>query len=544
MTLKENDMKKHIDLGSRGTVRCLGRFVLFSASTLFVLYSFNPSLMASQATASPTVRPPIEAPSDETAVVTKHQIMVDGKPLKYTARAGYLPIRDQFGDTKAQWFYIAYTAEETEKKGQRPVTFVWNGGPGAPSSPLHFQLLGPRRRLTEKESGSTSAYPVVDNNETLLRYTDLVMVDPVGSGYSYPVKPEYGSLFWGVQQDLDSVVEFIRIYLTHSGALGAPIFLVGESYGTFRAAGVAAKLVDKEYPLMGVVMISSLLNMKEEGGVNSLALALPSYTAAAFFHKKLPPDLQKDLGDTLRQAEEWAIGDYTVALMKGDRLGNAERETVAAKLARFTGLDKAFIEKNNLRVSVDQFGQQLLASEKKAIGHYDSRITAETKRSSYDVGDDPSLFARGRNPFLFTTYLRSELDIKIDRPYQGPFGGFWPPSKTPRGDWMAFRFDWGTPLDSKLDQSAALSGALRMKDDLRVMFVSGLYDLVTTYFVTDYDISQLSLDPKLRGHVEHKRYEGGHMIYEDNEARLKLIKDISAFVQGALAAEKKSLAEH
>jgi carboxypeptidase C (cathepsin A) len=511
---------------------------------LFLFVALVPALAGAQAKAQPSVPPPIGAANEEAVVVTKHQITVDGKPLKYTARAGFLPICDQFGEAKAQWFFVAYTVDETEKKDRRPVTFVWNGGPGSPSSQLHFQLLGPRRRLTGGESGSTSAYPVVDNNETLLRYTDLVMVDPVGTGYSYPVKPEYGSLFWGVEQDLDAVVEFIRIYLTHFDALRAPIFLVGESYGTFRAAGVAGKLVDKEYPLLGVVMISSLLNMKEEGSAMSLPLAIPSYTAAAFFHKKLPPDLQKDLNETLHQAEEWATGEYTVALMKGDRLGDAEREAVATKLARFTGLDKAFIVKNNLCVSVDQFGQELLASEKKAIGHYDSRVTAEIKGSSYDVGADPSLFARGRNPFIFTTYLRSELNIKIDRPYQGPFGGFWPPSKTPRGDWMAFRFDWGTLLDSKLDQTTALSGALRTKDDLRVMFASGLYDLTTTYFATDYEISHLGLDPKLRGHVEHKLYPGGHMTYEDNEARLKLIKDIAAFVQGALAAGKKEQAEH
>jgi carboxypeptidase C (cathepsin A) len=508
-------------------------------SIFFLFLALAPALAATREKAPPSVPPLAGAANDEAVVMTKHQITVDGKPLRYTARAGYLPICDQFGEAKAQWFYIAYTVDEAEKKSRRPVTFIWNGGPGSPSSQSHFQLLGPRRRLTSGESNSTTAYPVVDNNETLLRYTDLVMVDPVGTGYSYPVKPEYGSLFWGVEQDLDSVVEFIRIYLTHSDSLGAPIFLVGESYGTFRAAGVAGKLVDKEYPLMGVVMISSLLNMKEEGSALSLPLAIPSYAAAAFFHRKLAPDLEKDLNETLRQAEEWAMGEYPMALMKGDRLGDAEREAVAAKLARFTGLDKAFIVKNNLRVSADQFGQELLASEKKAIGHYDSRVAAEIKGSSYDVGADPSLFKRGGNPFLFTAYLRSELGINIDRPYQGPFGGFWPPSKTPRGDWMAFRFDWGTLLDSKLDQSNALSGALRMKDDLRVLFASGLYDLTTTYFATDYEISQLGLDPKLRSHVEHRRYAGGHMMYEDNEARLKLMQDIGAFVQATLAAGKK-----
>jgi carboxypeptidase C (cathepsin A) len=512
------------------------------APPIFLLFLFSvlaPALAASQATPQPSGAPSSGAANDGALAVTKHQITVDGKPLRYTVRAGYLPIRDQFGETKAQWFTIAYTADETSTKTPRPVTFIWNGGPGSPSSPLHFQLLGPRRRLASGESNSTSSYPVVDNSETLLKLTDLVMVDPVGTGYSYPEKPEFGNLFWGVEQDLDSVAEFIRIYLTRSDALGAPIFIVGESYGTFRAAGVAAKLVDKEFPLMGVVMISSLLNLQREGGDMALPLAVPGCTAAAFYHKKLPPDLQKDLGETLRQAEEWALGEYTAALMKGDRLGEAEREAIATQLARFTGLDKAFIEKNNLRVSVDQFGQQLLASEKKSIGHYDSRVAAEIKGSSYDVGDDPSLFKRGDSPFLFTTYLRSELDIKLDRPYQGPFGGFWPPSKTPRGDWMSMRFDWGNPFDSKLNQAPALARALRMKDDLRILFASGLYDLTTAYFSTDYEISHLGLEPDLRGRIEHKRYAGGHMIYEDNEARLKLSQDIAAFIQGVVAAGKK-----
>lgn len=266
----------------------------------FLIFSWELPLAASQTTAKAAKG---SCPEDATAV-TKHQITVDGKVLKYTARAGFLPIRDQFGETKARFFYTAYTLDGERNTGLRPVTFVWNGGPGAPSSLLHFSLLGPRRKVSGGNSGQSASYPVVDNNETLLRYTDLVMVDPIGTGYSYPSKPEYSELFWGVSQDLDSISEFIRIYLTHYDILEAPIFLIGESYGTFRAAGVAEKLVNKEYSLMGVVMISTTLKLGSESDM-SLALHIPSYTATAFYHKKLLPELQADLQDTLRRAETW-----------------------------------------------------------------------------------------------------------------------------------------------------------------------------------------------------------------------------------------------
>lgn len=514
---------------------CIKLFVFIT----FAIFVSAPSLLPSQTVSQMSEN----SFADETPTVTKHQISVNGKILKYTARAGFLPIRDQFGETKARFFYVAYTLDDPGNKTCRPVTFVWNGGPGAPSSMLHFQLLGPRRRISAEDANPSSRYPVVDNNETLLAFSDLVMVDPIGTGYSYPLKPEYGSLFWGSQQDIDSVAEFIRIYLTHYDALEAPIFLVGESYGTFRAAGVAQKLVDKEFRLMGVIMISTVLTMGTDK-VLSAALNLPTYTAAAFYHKKLPPDLQADFGQTLHQAEAWAESEYTVALMKGDRLGASQRQAAVAKMARFTGLDPSYIDKNNLRVGTDQFAQQLLSSEKKFVGHYDSRRTGESDGGPYDPMKDPSLISRGGNPFLFVTYLRSELGFKIDNLYRGPFGGIWPPPSTPRGDWMAFRWDWGSLLDDKLDQSSALAKALRMKDDLRVLFASGYYDLGTGYFATEHTIAHLGLDPKLRGHVDHKCYLGGHMMYEDNDVRLKLMQDLFSFMQSALAAKGKNEPAH
>jgi carboxypeptidase C (cathepsin A) len=534
MNLEEEGMKNPNNLIFKEKANRHSLVAFLTVFTLFLIFSWGFPLAASQTTVKAAKA---SCPEDMTAV-TKHQITVNGKVLKYTARAGFLPIRDQFGETKARFFYTAYTLDGEQNTGPRPVTFVWNGGPGAPSSPLHFSLLGPRRRASGENPGQSSFYPVVNNKETLLRYSDLVMVDPIGTGYSYPLKPEYGKLFWGVSQDLDSISEFIRVYLTHYDLLEAPIFLIGESYGTFRAAGMAEKLVNKEYSLMGVVMISTTLKLGLESDI-SLALHIPSYTATAFYHRKLPPELQADFQETLRQVETWAETEYVGALMRGDRLSSQERQAVIDNFARFTGLDAKFIDKSNLRVNVDQFSQQLLAAEKKSVGKYDSRVTKETGGGAYDPTKDPSLISRGRKPFLFVTYLRSELKFRIDRLYRGPFGGIWPPPSTPRGDWMAYKWDWGSLFDNKLDQSTALAKTLRMKDDLQVMFASGLYDLATPYFVTDYTISHMGLDPKLRSRVEHKCYSGGHMMYQDDEVRLKLMHDIFSFYESILAKGKK-----
>lgn len=508
---------------------------------LLIFMSFFVFQMGSElAAAVRTIPLAGESFSGEKTSETRHQISVNGKILKYTARAGFLPIRYQFNDTKALFFYTAYTLDEAENKAPRPLTFAWNGGPGAASSLVHLGVLGPRRAksLNEYET-PPPPYQLIDNPESWLSFTDLVMVDPIGTGYSHALKPEYGKLFWGVSQDVDSITEFIRIYLTHYDSLDTPIFLLGESYGTFRAAGVAERLVNKGLSLHGVLVIGSILNMRSSGDL-SLALLFPSYTAAAFYHKKLPAGLQEDLQSTLQQVEIWAETEYVGALMRGDRLSSEERQAAVASFARFTGLDPEFIDKNNLRVEMNKFANQLMASEKKFVGHYDSRILGELGDPSgpYDPTKDPSLKSNGISN-LFVPYVRSELGFKIDRPYQGPFGGFWPPSSTPRGDWMAYRWDWGSILDDKLDMSAALARALRKNSSLRVYMVSGYYDLATPYFVTENTISHMGLDPELREHVVHRVYPGGHAIYLDDDIRLRLTRDAASFYQSALAAGEK-----
>lgn len=516
-----------------------GRTIRFVFLLVFILlFVFSPS--SSLAALLKVAQSSTSSFAEDMTSETKHQLSINGKILKYTARAGFLPIRDQFNETKALFFYIAYTLDEDESKAQRPVTFAWNGGPGSASSLLHLGMLGPRRAKSLSEYATEPPpYQLVDNKETWLRFTDLVMVDPIGTGYSFPLKPEYGKMFWGVDQDLNSIAEFIRIYLTHYDCLNAPVFLTGESYGTFRAAGVAEKLLEKRISLKGIILISTVLNMQARSDM-SLALLFPSYTATAFYHKKLSPELQADFGKTLQQAEAWAESDYVVTLMKGDRLSSQERQEALKQYAHLTGLDPKFIEKKNLRLNKEQFSPQLLLSEKMFVGHYDSRITGKSgdQAGPYDPTKDPSLSSNGISS-LIVPYIRSELGFKIDRPYQGPFGGFWPPSSTPRGDWMAYRWDWGSLLDNKLDKSSALARAMRRNANLRVFAASGYYDLATPYFATEFTFSQMGLEPELRGHIIHKTYPGGHMMYLVNDIRSDLTQDIAAFYKNTLEEKEK-----
>lgn len=512
-----------------------GRLVLLLVLVFFLFISTESELAAIDRDLRTTEGSSAEARS----VNTKHQISIGGKILKYTAHAGFLPIRDQFNEIKALFFYVAYTLDDVDSGRPRPVTFAWNGGPGAASSLVHLGFLGPRRAKSISEYETPPPpYELVDNAETWLRFTDLVMVDPIGTGYSYALKPEFADLFLGVSQDIDSVTEFIRIYLNHYDVQDAPVFLLGESYGAFRAAGVAEELVNRGISLNGVFMIGSVLDMRTSSDL-SLALLIPSYTAAAFYHNQLSPDLQGDLKSTLRQAEIWAETEYVGALMRGDRLSGEERQAATENLARFTGLSREVIDDNNLRIEMNEFAGQLMASEGKFVGHYDSRILGESgdASGSYDPNNDPSLRSNGISA-LFVPYVRSELGFKTDRPYQGPFGGFWPPSSSPRGDWMAYRWDWGSILDDKLDMSAALARAMRKNSGLRVFMVSGYYDLATPYSITENTISRMGLGPELRKNIVHEVYPGGHAIYLDNDNRLRLAKDAAAFYEGNLGADE------
>ncbi|HXX01924.1 MAG TPA: hypothetical protein VEJ00_11980 [Candidatus Acidoferrales bacterium] len=474
-------------------------------------------------------------PTDE-PVITQHQITLNGIVLKYTAHAGFLTLRDEFNKPHGRIFYVFYRADAATHKSPRPLTFAWNGGPGSASSLLHIGALGPYRAKDLDEYSSTPPpYQLTENESTWLDETDLVFVDPVGTGYSYAVEPTFGKEFWSPKGDIDSVAEFIRLFLTHyEYAAHTPIFLVGESYGTLRAAGVAGKLSDKDFNIAGIVLISAALDLHETPSDLQFISLLPSYTAAAFVHKKLPSELQENLDAAIQKSEEWAISRYSVALLQGDRLSSAERASVTKDFSRFTGLSEEYVASHNLKIGMEDFSGQLLQDKKLVLGHYDVRATAASTSSEgeYNPTLDPSLNTHGTGT-LIVPYLQSQLNVKTDAFYAGPFGGRWPPPTAPRGDWMSVRWDWGE--GSAVDGAAALTRALRANKSLQVLVISGLYDLATPFFGVENTFAHMGLDPDTRKRAQLVRYQAGHMVYLDRSNRRKLKQDFVELTKRALA---------
>src|SRR5262245_21605436 len=333
-----------------------------------------------------------------TIVTTHHQVTVGGKLLRYTARAGTIPIRDnETGEAHANMFFVAYTLDRGPGAAPRPLTFLWNGGPGSNSGLVHLLGFGPRRITTATGSMprySSAGTALVDNEETWLTVSDLVFVDPIGTGYSRPTKPEYGAEFYQSRGDAESVAEFIRVCRIRLEALDSPIYLMGESYGVTRASLVAEALARRRTKLAGVILLSGGFPLESEvpTALDS-ALRLPIWTAAAHYNKKLPRDLQRgSIDDALRASLEYAEGDYAKALARVDSLSPAERETVVARLASFTGLPAAEIDTKTLRVTTEQISTRLLG-QNLMVGRYDSRAVGprDTSGGPYDPTTDPSL---------------------------------------------------------------------------------------------------------------------------------------------------------
>lgn len=479
-----------------------------------------------------TAVPQTGSPSaEESIVTTRHQITVAGRVLSYTARAGRLPISvNETGEVHGWVFFTAYTLDVSSAAGPRPLTFLWNGGPGSSSSLVHLLGFGPRRL---RPDGTAE-----NNPGTWLDQTDLVFVDPIGTGYSRPVKAEYGAEFYQTRGDAESVAEFIRVYRNRYQTWTAPLFLAGESYGVIRAAGVADVLQRRNINVNGVILIGLALPLGQLTNEQRAALALPTWTAAAWVNKKLAPELQGDLQTTLRQAETWAQGDYAAALARRDNLNEAERQAVLAQLARFTGIDAQRLDAKTLSLGLEQFSQQLLADRNQVVGRYDARLVGarDANEKQYDPTKDPSL-KNIINDTGVVRYFRNELRYHSDLQYQGPFGGGYPSPEKPRGDWMSTRWNFGDPEVMKTGNLAALGAqplrrALAANPKMQVLSVCGYYDLVCSYhgnvFVTKY------LEEGIAGQVSARGYGGGHAVYTDPMAQMELKRDVAKLMQNAV----------
>jgi carboxypeptidase C (cathepsin A) len=468
---------------------------------------------------------PAAAPKpEEKPVVTRHQVTAGGRTLSYTVTAGMMPIANPDGEVEADIFYMAYTLDNAGPAGKRPLMFSFNGGPGSSSVWLHLGALGPKRvKMLEDGAMPAPPFQLVDNEYTWLGETDLVFIDPVGTGYSRPRKADLGKKFWNVQGDIQGVGEFIRMYLTRYERWTSPLFLVGESYGTTRAAGLAGHLIDRGIAFNGIVLVSSILNFQTarfaKGNDLPYVLFLPTYTATAWYHKKLPADLQTDLRKALTEAEKWAEGPYAEALAKGDRLGAAERQAVIDKLHRMTGLEKRFIARCGLRIEIQHFCKELLRDRNRNVGRLDSRFQGIDESGVSERPDFDPAMSIIFPPYTttFNQYVRTALGYKTDRTYN-ILGGI-------------DRWEFGPGYT---DTSEALRGAFAKNPYMRLFVASGYFDLATPYFATEYTLSHMGLDGSLRGNVTTAYYEAGHMMYIHAKSLEKLKRDVAEFVRGAL----------
>lgn len=463
--------------------------------------------------------------------VTHHSITVRGQTINYTATAGMLPMRnEQTGVVEAGMYFVAYT-KDGAGSSTRPITFAFNGGPGSATVWLHLGAFGPKRvKLMADGSAPPPPYTFEENPNTLLDQTDIVFIDPVGTGYSRAARSELGAKFWGLDEDLRSVAEFIRLYLTRYDRMGSPKFLAGESYGTTRAAGLSGVLADQGIVFNGVVLLSTVLNFEYLSQVrgNDIAFVnfIPTYAATAWYHRKLGTDLQKlPVSQVADMAAQWASGDYAAALMKGNNLTTAERSAVIDQLVRFTGLDKRTIEENDLRVALGTFDSELLKDEQRNVGRLDGRFSAFAPLGGGRFGQagvgDPSEFAI-RNTFtpVLTDYNRRELNYKNEDPYYILGGGI--------GRWNYPQNQYATVMPN-------LERAFAKNAFMKLFVAEGYYDAATPYFAVDYTLSHLSIDPIVaRNNITVERYAAGHMMYIDEASMKKLRSDLAKFFTAAL----------
>ncbi|MCC7439375.1 MAG: peptidase S10 [Armatimonadetes bacterium] len=480
--------------------------------------------------------------SADRLVVTQHSITINGQLVSYTVTAGTLVLKDEVeeekkeGQTpscekaKAAVFFIAYTRNDVPDAASRPVTFSFNGGPGSSSVWLHLGVLGPRRVVLDSDGRPLPPpYRLTDNEYSLLDCSDLVFIDPVSTGYSRPMPGEKSREFHGFKRDIESVGDFIRLYITRYQRWGSPKFLAGESYGTIRAAGLAGYLQERYgMYLNGLMLISSVLDFQTVsfGPPNDLPylLFLPTYAATAWYHGKLNDDLQgRPLDDLLREVEGFAIGEYALALLRGATLNPDEQGAIAAQVARYTGLSQEYVRRSNLRIDILRFAKELMRAEGRTVGRLDSRFTGMDRDG---VGErfeyDPSM-ADTTGPFTATMndYVRRELGFQSDLPYEILNPKVWP--------WNYSDFE-----NRYVATAETLRRSMTINPYLKVFVASGYYDLGTPHFAADYTFHHLGLNPALQGNITMKYYEAGHMMYIHQPSLVAMKQDLAKFVQAGI----------
>jgi len=511
-------------------------------------------------------------------VVTRHKVDIGDRTIPYMVHAGMLPLYDnETGDLMARMFIMAYVVERERGDPPRPLTFLWNGGPGASSSQVHLVGFGPKALDTPETYPEWIDSPpteIVDRPNTWLADSDLVFVDPVGTGYSRATTEEYRDILYTTWGDIEAVAEMIRLYRTRFDAWDQPIFLAGESYGTTRAMGVADALERRHTGIAGVILISGSYDAGQEVSAElRTALQIPMYAAAAHYHRRLAPDLQElSQEEAVKAAEEWARNEYAPALKRLERLSPPERAAIFNGVERYTGVAAKYVDEESLALEGSTFTDRLLDGQNLELGRYDYRMTFPRRDLSrpWVPTRDPSLAPMRALMSTFPPairYIRDTLGYKSDLYYQGPFGGAFHPRPLENvlpnqaghwggiyTDWMAVKWNRGETLrritkgasnepqeggqqedepQEEEPETPRLRRAMEMNPDFLVWNIKGYYD--GSCAALDEAVAQTP--GHLRGRVRNSCYGGGHMVYTEADVRRKLKRDFSLYVRDALAAQ-------
>jgi carboxypeptidase C (cathepsin A) len=457
------------------------------------------------------------AAPEEKSSVTHHSARIGGQQISYTATAATYIIRSDDGAPKASMFYVAYT-KDGQDPGKRPVSFVYNGGPGSASLFTHMGM-GPRRVvLTADGHGMPAPYELVDNEDSFLDATDLVFVDAISTGFSRPAPGENASQFHGIIEDANWFSDFIYQYITRNQRWASPKYLIGESYGTTRSAELAGVLQQRhEIYLNGIALVSSVA-FSNWGGDDRFEYFLPTFTMTAWYHHLLAPDLQGlNIEQIAQRARDFAHGDYAAALQKGDHLTDAERQKIVQEIAHFTALSPRYVEQTNLRISSFRWFKELERDKRRTVGRLDSRfegidVDAAGERAEYDPSEASY---EGAFAATFQDYVRRELKWDSDMYYTI----------------TANVRPWDQTGDTQVAE--VLRSAITQQTHLKVLVVCGYYDVATPFDGIEHTVAHMNLEPSMRKNISFAYYAAGHMMYVDEKERHKLHKDIDDFINSS-----------
>lgn len=462
-----------------------------------------------------------------TPSTTKHTVDLPSGRIHYTATAAQIPLKGDNGDVECRMFYVSYAKDDADARN-RPVTFAFNGGPGSATLWLHMGALGPKRApMNPDGSLPTPPYQPVDNPDSWLDFTDVVVIDAPATGFSRVAKPELGKKYFGVRQDIEAFTKFIKTWLTVHNRWKSPLFVAGESYGGIRGSGLSQSLFQNGIAINGFVSISGSSNFLTLDGMRGNDATFigffPSMASCAWYHHKLAPRF-KSVEQVVAETTKWVDEEYGPALLRGNGLSAKEKEHIADKMSEYLGVSKKFCLGSNLRVPEWSFFKELLRDEGLSIGRYDGRLIAKEELTvGGQQANDPSDDAV-TPPFVSAAhdYFLNDLGIKTDMEYN-TFGNVYP---------------WESPQGSYPETSSDLRSVLAANKHLRVLYCCGYYDLACPFNATIFTVNHMGLDDELRSHLSFAYYPAGHMMYIEQGSRKKFHDDVKKFEEDCLKVDK------